>query len=104
MVVEYRNKVLTRLAGGNAYLGCYGLAATIFLLGILRDHLCVSSFLRTKNSRTDFMRDWGKLVILRLSRFNLRSLSSSIPNSKSSLLSASWWEASWSSARCGPLE
>ncbi|KAJ2956427.1 hypothetical protein NQZ79_g7743 [Umbelopsis isabellina] len=34
---EYRNQVLTRIAGGNPYLGCYGLAATIFSLGIIRD-------------------------------------------------------------------
>ncbi|KAK4049222.1 Phosphatidyl-N-methylethanolamine N-methyltransferase [Microbotryomycetes sp. JL221] len=36
---EHRNKVLTKLAFGNPYWGCYGLAATIFSLGILRDHL-----------------------------------------------------------------
>ncbi|OZJ04141.1 hypothetical protein BZG36_02840 [Bifiguratus adelaidae] len=36
---EYRNKVLTKLAGGNAYYGCYCLAITIFLLGIGRDYL-----------------------------------------------------------------
>lgn len=36
---EYRNKTLTKLAGGNPRLGCYGLAVTIFALGILRDHL-----------------------------------------------------------------
>jgi len=34
---EYRNKTLTRLAGNNAYRGCYALAVTIFLLGIARD-------------------------------------------------------------------
>lgn len=28
---------MTKLAGGNAYYGCYGLAITIFSLGILRD-------------------------------------------------------------------
>ncbi|GAA6061634.1 hypothetical protein JCM10212_002511 [Sporobolomyces blumeae] len=36
---EYKNKVLTKLAFGKPYLGCYGLALTIFSLGILRDHL-----------------------------------------------------------------
>ncbi|KAJ5047628.1 uncharacterized protein L3040_003449 [Drepanopeziza brunnea f. sp. 'multigermtubi'] len=36
---EYHNKILTKLAGGNARHGCYGLAVTIFLLGIFRDLL-----------------------------------------------------------------
>ncbi|KAH8550153.1 phospholipid methyltransferase-domain-containing protein [Umbelopsis sp. PMI_123] len=36
---EYRNQVLTKLACGNPYLGCYGLAVTIFSLGIFRDCL-----------------------------------------------------------------
>ncbi|KAI8890839.1 phospholipid methyltransferase [Backusella circina FSU 941] len=36
---EYNKKVLTKLAGGNRYLGCYGLAVTIFSLGITRDLL-----------------------------------------------------------------
>jgi methylene-fatty-acyl-phospholipid synthase len=36
---EYHNKVLTKLAGGNRYLGCYILAVTIFSLGIFRDYL-----------------------------------------------------------------
>ena len=39
---EYRNKTITRLFGGNARLGCYFLALSIFGAGILRDHLCVS--------------------------------------------------------------
>ncbi|KAK3672238.1 Phosphatidyl-N-methylethanolamine N-methyltransferase [Recurvomyces mirabilis] len=34
---EYHNKTLTKLAGGNALYGCYGLAVTIFLLGLIRD-------------------------------------------------------------------
>jgi len=34
---EYRSHILTRLAGGNAYYGCYGLAVTIFAIGIIRD-------------------------------------------------------------------
>ncbi|CAM0138764.1 Phosphatidyl-N-methylethanolamine N-methyltransferase [Umbelopsis sp. WA50703] len=34
---EYHNQVLTRIAGGKPYLGCYGLAVTIFSLGIIRD-------------------------------------------------------------------
>ncbi|RDW72023.1 hypothetical protein BP5796_08057 [Coleophoma crateriformis] len=36
---EYHNKVLTKLAGGNSRLACYGLAVTIFSLGIFRDLL-----------------------------------------------------------------
>lgn len=36
---EYHDKVLTKLAGGNARLGCYILAVAIFSLGILRDFL-----------------------------------------------------------------
>ncbi|KAI1001355.1 hypothetical protein K3495_g6840 [Podosphaera aphanis] len=36
---EYHNKVLTKLAGGKARLGCYGLAVIIFSLGIYRDYL-----------------------------------------------------------------
>ncbi|KAF7722916.1 Phosphatidyl-N-methylethanolamine N-methyltransferase [Apophysomyces ossiformis] len=34
---EYRSHVLTKLAGGNPYHGCYALAVTIFSLGIFRD-------------------------------------------------------------------
>lgn len=36
---EYNYHILTKLAFGNRYLGCYLLAATIFSLGIFRDHL-----------------------------------------------------------------
>ncbi|CAD6504520.1 BgTH12-00030 [Blumeria graminis f. sp. triticale] len=36
---EYHDKSLTKLAGGNARLGCYILAVTIFCLGIFRDFL-----------------------------------------------------------------
>ncbi|KAK5134432.1 Phosphatidyl-N-methylethanolamine N-methyltransferase [Meristemomyces frigidus] len=36
---EYHNKTLTKLAGGNALYGCYGLAITIFALGLIRDAL-----------------------------------------------------------------
>ncbi|GAA6032903.1 hypothetical protein JCM8097_000040 [Rhodosporidiobolus ruineniae] len=36
---EYNNKLLTKLAFGKPYWGCYALAVTIFGLGILRDHL-----------------------------------------------------------------
>ncbi|KAK1251954.1 hypothetical protein MKX07_007433 [Trichoderma sp. CBMAI-0711] len=36
---EYHNKILTRLFGGNRYVACYALAATIFSLGLLRDWL-----------------------------------------------------------------
>lgn len=37
--VEYHNKLLTNLAGGNSKAACYGLAATIFSLGLIRDWL-----------------------------------------------------------------
>jgi len=36
---EYRYKFLTRLFKGNSKLGCYGLAVTIFGIGIFRDIL-----------------------------------------------------------------
>ncbi|KZZ97546.1 methylene-fatty-acyl-phospholipid synthase [Moelleriella libera RCEF 2490] len=36
---EYHNKLLTNLAGGNSKAACYGLAATIFSLGLIRDWL-----------------------------------------------------------------
>ncbi|KAL1926127.1 hypothetical protein VTP01DRAFT_6164 [Rhizomucor pusillus] len=36
---EYRSHVLTKLAGGNPYRGCYALAVTIFSIGIIRDYL-----------------------------------------------------------------
>ncbi|PVH83098.1 phospholipid methyltransferas-like protein [Cadophora sp. DSE1049] len=36
---EYYNKILTKLAGGNSRMACYGLAVTIFSLGIFRDFL-----------------------------------------------------------------
>ncbi|KAF8867255.1 phospholipid methyltransferas-like protein [Acephala macrosclerotiorum] len=36
---EYHNKLLTKLAGGNSLRACYGLAVTIFSLGIFRDFL-----------------------------------------------------------------
>ncbi|CAO3655792.1 unnamed protein product [Mucor fragilis] len=36
---EYRSKILTKLAGGDAYRGTYGLAVTIFTLGLTRDYL-----------------------------------------------------------------
>ncbi|GAA5889005.1 hypothetical protein JCM6882_009714 [Rhodosporidiobolus microsporus] len=36
---EYKNKILTKLAFGKPYWGCYALAVSIFSLGILRDHL-----------------------------------------------------------------
>lgn len=42
---EYRNKTIARLFGGNAYLGCYFLAACIFSAGMLRDHLYRSALL-----------------------------------------------------------
>lgn len=37
--IEYRSKVLTKLAGGDPYKGTYALAVTIFTLGITRDYL-----------------------------------------------------------------
>lgn len=36
---EYHNKVLTRLFGGRSQTACYGLAITIFSLGLVRDYL-----------------------------------------------------------------
>ncbi|KAI1265353.1 phospholipid methyltransferase [Xylariaceae sp. FL1019] len=36
---EYHNKVLTKLFGGRSQAACYGLAATIFCLGLVRDTL-----------------------------------------------------------------
>ncbi|TPX10164.1 uncharacterized protein E0L32_001361 [Thyridium curvatum] len=36
---EYHNKVLTKLFGGRSQTACYGLAATIFSIGIVRDLL-----------------------------------------------------------------
>ncbi|TVY40699.1 Phosphatidyl-N-methylethanolamine N-methyltransferase [Lachnellula occidentalis] len=38
-LAKYHNKVLTKLAGGNSRYACYGLAVTIFSLGIFRDFL-----------------------------------------------------------------
>ncbi|PBP27030.1 phospholipid methyltransferas-like protein [Diplocarpon rosae] len=38
-LAEYHNKLLTKLAGGNSRKACYGLAVTIFSLGIFRDLL-----------------------------------------------------------------
>jgi methylene-fatty-acyl-phospholipid synthase len=38
-LVEYRNKVLTRLFGGRSQTACYALAATIFGIGLIRDGL-----------------------------------------------------------------
>lgn len=37
--LEYSNKTLTKLAGGNPYYGCYALAVVIFGLGLFRDAL-----------------------------------------------------------------
>ncbi|KAI9851662.1 MAG: Carbon-nitrogen hydrolase [Thelocarpon superellum] len=36
---QYHHKILTNACGGNRYMGCYILAATIFSLGIFRDLL-----------------------------------------------------------------
>ncbi|KAF4979680.1 hypothetical protein FZEAL_4171 [Fusarium zealandicum] len=38
-LLEYHNKVLTKLFGGNSKAGCYALAATIFSLGMVRDYI-----------------------------------------------------------------
>lgn len=37
--LEYNTHAITKLAGGSAKYGCYLLAATIFSLGIYRDHV-----------------------------------------------------------------
>ncbi|EMD00940.1 hypothetical protein BAUCODRAFT_189893 [Baudoinia panamericana UAMH 10762] len=34
---EYHHKTITKLAGGNSLYGCYALAVTIFVLGLIRD-------------------------------------------------------------------
>ncbi|KAG0198156.1 Phosphatidyl-N-methylethanolamine N-methyltransferase [Mortierella sp. GBA30] len=36
---EYRSKFITRMFNGNGLYGCYALAATIFILGLIRDAL-----------------------------------------------------------------
>jgi phosphatidylethanolamine N-methyltransferase len=41
--IEYYNKTITKLFGGNSRYGCYALAVTIFSLGIVRDLMCVFS-------------------------------------------------------------
>lgn len=40
---EYHNKILTKLFGGQSQTACYGLAATIFSLGMVRDYLYKSA-------------------------------------------------------------
>lgn len=40
LMVEWNNRTLTRLFG-DKYAGCYALALTIFVLGIVRDYLCL---------------------------------------------------------------
>ncbi|KAF1989370.1 phosphatidylethanolamine N-methyltransferase [Aulographum hederae CBS 113979] len=49
---EYHHKVITKLFGGNPKYGCYGLAATIFSLGILRDTLYHSALSSQPTSPT----------------------------------------------------
>ena len=39
LATEYRNKLLTNLFGGRAQTACYGLAGTIFSLGMVRDYI-----------------------------------------------------------------
>lgn len=46
--LEYHNKTITRLFGGNRKAGCYFLAVMIFSFGILRDYLCVSAHSQSK--------------------------------------------------------
>lgn len=43
--LEYNTHILTKLAGGNAYYGCYLLAFTIFTLGLYRDSVYHSALL-----------------------------------------------------------
>ena len=50
--LEYHNKIITKLFGGSPRLGCYGLAVTIFSLGIFRDYLYVCTRLPTLFIRT----------------------------------------------------
>ena len=40
--VEYRTKFITKIFGGNELFGCYALAITIFIIGIVRDGVYVS--------------------------------------------------------------
>ncbi|KAL2689826.1 Phosphatidyl-N-methylethanolamine N-methyltransferase [[Neocosmospora] mangrovei] len=42
-LLEYHNKLLTKLFGGNSKVGCYALAATIFSLGMVRDYIYKSA-------------------------------------------------------------
>ncbi|THX36927.1 phospholipid methyltransferase [Aureobasidium pullulans] len=37
--MEYHNKTITKLFGGNSLYGCYALAVTIFTIGIIRDSI-----------------------------------------------------------------
>lgn len=41
---EYHNKTITKLFNGNSLYGCYGLAVTIFSLGIIRDAMYANAF------------------------------------------------------------
>lgn len=41
---EYHNKAITKLFNGNSLYGCYGLAVTIFSLGIIRDAMYANAF------------------------------------------------------------
>ena len=36
---EYKHKLITKIVGGNVYIGCYFLAIIIFSLGMVRDSL-----------------------------------------------------------------
>jgi len=46
-VLEYRNKTITKIFGGNARNGCYFLAASIFFAGMFRDSLYAITTLPT---------------------------------------------------------
>ncbi len=47
---QYRSNFLLKLAGGDPYRGCYGLAVTIFSIGLIRDHLFLEALKASSSS------------------------------------------------------
>ncbi|RUS19976.1 phospholipid methyltransferase-domain-containing protein [Endogone sp. FLAS-F59071] len=64
--IEYRSHALTKLAGGNAYLGCYSLAIVIFSLGIFRDFLYKTAL---EHQPTSSILEHGEFKILSILLF-----------------------------------
>ncbi|KAL9940322.1 hypothetical protein V8E36_001027 [Tilletia maclaganii] len=58
---EYRNKTITKILGGRNYIGCYLLGATIFLIGLFRDHL-YNEALKQQPTHPLLARDEAKYV------------------------------------------